>query len=252
MSAGGAAVWRQFATLRRQLARTDMSYRDKMTFAASRLLVMSRLSPTFRVARLAILELRDAPAGVGRLRDLEVRRAGVADLEGLCAVDQTPADLVRARLDQGSLAFVGAVGGRILCHVWFNSGPVPCSDHDITWPLEKGTFFSHNIAASPEAQGLGVLAQAFQNALVTLFAEQGARRVGCVVCPENLAALRLRLHVGFHRVGTVTSLTVPGALIARWSCGGTRKHWIGRRGQEPRIDLPPMSMPGPSRLITHT
>ena len=176
------------------------------------------------------------------MRDLVVRVAGNDDLPLLCAVNGSPPELVRARLDRGDLGFLGLVRDRVVCKTWFHKGPTPFAedaDNIVVWQLAPTTFWSYDGAAVPEAMATGVFIKMFVDGIRQLFERHGASRVLGTIRDQNRPSLALHDRLGFHRAGTVTTLTVPGWKWVHWHDAAGARQWIVRRGKPFSIDPAP-------------
>ena len=76
------------------------------------------------------------------------------DLDSVAGISETPPDLMRSRVTSGDRAYVGVLGGKIVCKTWFHQGPAPFEeDRDalVSWTIEPSAFWSYDGAAAPDA-----------------------------------------------------------------------------------------------------
>lgn len=221
--------------LQAELGQGDLSLSDRGLVVAQRAVNALGLGGRVALSRHVVFELREAPPltrSLRGLRDLVVRRGDLSDLEALQAVDGREPALLRRRFSDGDLAFVGQTGGRVLCHVFFHRGPRPFEEdlgRTVALPLERDTFWSYDAAADRESRASGVFIKVFQAALQSLFREQGAERVLCMVQHTNQPSLRMHEHLGFRRLGTLTALALPLGKLLRWEAtdGSARSFLLG-------------------------
>lgn len=228
-------IRRRLDRLRGEIARTDLSRRDKAVILSESALKACFLWPSVAVAREAIYELTAPPVAFRGLRDLGVRRASLEDAEQLAAMlpeDPTDPALIRARFAAGDTVFVGELEGRLLAHSWFHPGPVPF-DEDTelfgSYAIDEGAWWSYHAVAITEARTSGVFIKVFQSALRSLFADSGAKRILCGVKTTNRASVAMHERLGFRRVATLDSVLVPGLHWLRRRGDGSAHTWLRRR-----------------------
>jgi GNAT superfamily N-acetyltransferase len=227
---------------RRELVRTDIDRTARALHIAELSLKAARVVPTISLGHERLYELTAAPKRFRGLRDLAVRVAGPDDLPALAALTGASPQRIRDRLARGDLAYVGELDGRMLAHGWFHRGPEPFSE-DMPlfprWGIPADTFWSYHAYTLPEARSSGVFVKVFQIALHELLTVRGAARVRCLVKASNIASVQLHERMGFHRLGTVVALCVPGARLVSWHDGDGAQHWVQRRGDTTVLPLPP-------------
>lgn len=225
------------------LQREDLSRSDKAVLLLGRALARAHLQPRVFLGRQVFYQLDRPPAITRGLRDLIVRPGNLQDLPALCAIEDTPAALVRARLDRGDLVFVGQLGGDLLCHTWFHGGPAPFAEDAgawARWRLGADDFWSYAAAATTEARSSGVFVKVFQTALCALFREHGAARVVCMVRRVNRPSVLLHERLGFVRQGVLTTLALPGIKALRYVDATQTRLWIARREGGLTLPVPPL------------
>ncbi len=234
------------------LRQQDLSASDKAVVLARSLLRVSRLSRMVLVGRHVFFCLNAPPKVFRGLRDVVVRRAHAEDLEALCSVETSDPALLRSRFDRGDPCYVGLVGHKLICHVWFHRGPSPFHEDDrlmASWGLAPDTFWSYAAATSPESRSSGIFVKVFQEALGELFHEQRAAQVLCLVRHDNVGSLLLHERLGFCRLGTLTSMGLigrgPRILIWRGTASGRRRLFA-------RFGVKPLEVPMPPAERGHT
>jgi hypothetical protein len=212
---------------------------------AQRSLAVIGLGEHFSVGRHDIESLTEPPAPVNAVEGMTIRTAGEGDLEGVCAVDETPPRLVLERMRRGDLVYVGVTDRRVVCHAWFHRGPRPFTEDEpmlARWALPARTFWSYAGATAPEARRLGLLPQVLRTGLVDLFELHGAAQVLCRVSRANTMSLLLHERLGFKRLGTVTVVASPWGRSLVWlgaSPGSISKRFVLGPNSQESIGLPP-------------
>jgi hypothetical protein len=227
---------------RQELGRTDIDRTARALHIAELSLKAARVGPTIALGHERLYELTAAPKRFRGLRDLSVRVAGLPDLSALAGLTGASPTRIRDRLARGDLAYVGELDGRMLAHSWFHRGPEPfCEDMPLfpRWAVSVDTFWSYHAYTLPEARTSGVFVKVFQVALHELLSVHGAARVRCLVKASNMASVQLHERMGFHRLGTVVALCVPGARLVSWHGSGGAQHWVQRRADTTVLPLPP-------------
>ena len=243
---GQIRLSQRYNRLRTFLRQQNLSVSDKAVTLARDLLRVSKLSRIVVAGRHVFFCL-DAPPKVFRgLRDVVIRQAHAEDLEALCAVETSDAALLRSRFDRGDLCYVGLVGDKLTCHVWFHRGPEPFHEDDssmASWGLEPDTIWSYDAATSPESRSSGIFVKVFQEALGALFHEQRAAQILCLVRHDNAGSLLLHERLGFRRLGTLTSIGAighgPRILIWRGTASGRRRVVTRFGSQRFMVPMPP-------------
>ena len=236
------------ATLGDEMRRADLGPMEKALFIAERSLAAVGLGDAVALGRHDFFELDQPPTPGRRPEGLAIRTAGEADLEGVCAVAETPPRLVLERLRRGDLVYVGVVDGRVLCHAWFHRGPRPFTEDQpplARWALDATTFWSYGSAAA-EARGSGFFVDVFQTALADLFRLHGAGRVQCRIRRTNAIAALLHERIGFHRVGTMVGFGTPWLRSLVWLGPPARSFVLGPNSAT-ALSIPPAAQaPAPT------
>ena len=226
---------------RHELGRTDIDRTARALHIAELSLKAARVVPTIALGHERLYEITSAPKRFRGLRDLAVRVAGTGDLPALAGLAGTSPDRVRERLARGDMPYVGELDGRMLAHCWFHRGPEPfCEDMPLfpSWGIPADAFWSYHAYTHPEARASGVFVKVFQIALHELLTIHGAARVRCLVKASNVASVQLHERMGFHRLGTVVALCVPGARLVSWHDDDGTQHWVQRRGDTTVLPFP--------------
>jgi hypothetical protein len=228
--------------VRHELGRTDIDRTARALHIAELSLKAARVGPMIALGHERLYELTSAPKRFRGLRDLSVRVAGRADLPALAALTGASHIRIRDRLARGDLAYIGELDGRMLAHTWFHRGPEPFGE-DMPlfprWAIAADTCWSYHAYTLPEARTSGVFVKVFQIALHEILTTHGAARIRCLVKASNMPSVQLHERMGFHRLGTVVALCVPGARLVSWHGSGGAQHWVQRRGDTTVLPLPP-------------
>ena len=214
----GPASPGSLATLGAEMPRTDVGSVEKALLLAERSLAAVGLGGAITLGRHDFFELTRPPTPSRCPEGLAIRTAGEADLDGVCAVAETPPRLVVERLRRGDLVYIGVLDGRVSCHAWFHRGPRPFTEDQpplARWALDAATFWSYGGAAA-ETRGSGTFVDVFQTALADLFRLHGAERVQCRIRRTNIIAALLHERIGFQRVGTMTGFGTPWLRSLVW------------------------------------
>lgn len=235
-------VRRKLDRLRDELSRDDLDRTGRALYIAERSLMTAGIWPTVSVGHERFYQLTAAPKQFRGLRDLRVRVAGPDDTDALAALDNTPRWRIAERFARDDLAYVGELDGRLLAHAWFHRGPTSF-DEDMPllprWDVPADTFWSYNAYTLPEARTSGVFVKLFQTALRELIVDRGATRVRCRVKVSNAASVTLHERFGFEQLGTLITITVPGARLLSWQGSGCERRWIERRNCASIMKFPP-------------
>jgi hypothetical protein len=225
----------------KEMRRADIGAVEKTLLVAERSLVALGLGRAVTVGRHDFFELTRPPTPRRAPDGLEIRTAGVSDLEGLCAVAETPPRLVDERLRRGDVVYVGVADGRVACHAWFHRGPKPFTEDQTPlarWDLAAGTFWSYG-AAAIESRHSGHFVDVFQTALADLFRLHGAERVQCRIRRTNAIAALLHEQIGFVRVGSLTGFATPWLRSLVWLGTPARTFMLGPNSAQ-AIHIPPV------------
>lgn len=228
--------------IREELTRDDLDPPTRALRVAELALIAARVAPAVAIVHERFYELTKAPPQFRGLRDLVVRRAGPADADTLAELETTRADVDR-RLAAGDLAYVGELNGRVLAQAWFHPGPEPFDeDADLLarWSLDSDTFWSYAAYARPEARLSGVFVKVFQTALREIMTVHGGARVRCRVKAVNTPSVTLHERMGFHVIGEITALALPGMRILSWTGEGGARRWVYPRKKGNVMSLPPV------------
>jgi hypothetical protein len=224
-----------------QLRRGDLAPVDKALVLAQRSLAAAGLDEHLSIGRHDIYQLEAPPPILRGSGDLAIRTASDSDLDGVCAVDDTPPALVLERLRRGDLLYLGARDGRVLCHVWFHRGPRPFIEDEAVlarWALKSTTFWCYGEAAVSAARASGDFVEVFQTALDDLFKLHGAERVQCRVARADSLSLLLHERLGFKRLGTFSGFSTPWIRSLVWTGPPARSFLIGPNSTRTLL-LPP-------------
>lgn len=235
--------YRKLRHLAQVLHRPDLPPGDRALHVVQQLLYALHLDPYVRVQRRVAFELLTPPKVLRGLRDLLVRAGTRADVDGLCAVEDTPALLVHQRLDRGDRVYVGQLGGRILCHAWFHRGPQPFDEDQAQaarWGIERDCYWSYAAATTPDSRASGVFVKVFQTALNELFQLHGATQVRCLVRHSNAGSILLHERLGFRRLGQITSLRTPLFRWLLWEGPHVSRSWLWPAAAEVVVRIPPV------------
>jgi hypothetical protein len=222
--------------------RRDAPLAERLVHVGDRLTNALHLAPHVRVSRRIVFEITAAPPQFRGMRDLVVRRGDARDLRALATIDDTDPELVLERFARGDFAYVGQLGDAILCHTWFHRGPQPFSEDRYAcadWALDADTFWSYNGAAAATARSSGVFVKLFQQALRELFTDHGAKRVQGFIHDTNRPSITLHERMGFQRLGTLSTVALPGVKLLRWEGDGITRHFLARRDGDFALHLPP-------------
>jgi hypothetical protein len=245
---GIVGTWREWPGLRARLrGHTDgqpdhisVSSVEKALLIAERSLAIVGQGAGVTLGRHDFFELDSAPMPPEIAPGLAIRTAGEDDLEGVCAVAETPPRLVLERLRRGDLVYIGVAGGRVTCHAWFHRGPRPFTEdqpHLARWALDETTFWAYG-GAAVESRGSAFFVDVFQTALADLFSLHGARRVLCRIRRTNAIAALLHERLGFRRIGCIAGVGTPWLRSLVWLGPPTRTFILGPNSAT-TVDIPP-------------
>ncbi len=171
--------------------------------------------------RLAVLERRfDEPLVAFRPRvEAEIRQLRRDDEGAVTALDQTPGNVFRERLDRGHQCW-GAWCGGALRHVEWLAFADACVEYlGIRLLLDADAVYVYRAFTDVSFRGMG-FTPATQTACLPTLRRQGFRLAICAVLPENPWAFSPWLKVGYRRIGVLASLAVGSRRRARLRLDG--------------------------------
>jgi hypothetical protein len=234
-------IWAKLQHAGREVLRKDVSASERAVRLGQRLVNAGHLDPHVSIKRNVIVELTTPPKEIRALRDLIVRRGGERDVESLATIDDTPPELVRARLARGDLAYLGLIGGKVVCKTWFHRGPAPFDeDRDaiVAWALAPSAFWSYNGAAAPDAMATGFFIKMFVVGLRELFEQEKATQILGYIRDNNAPSLALHDRLGFARAGTLITVNLPAVKWVHWRGRGGARQWLVRRARSLTFSVP--------------
>jgi hypothetical protein len=205
-----------------ELRRKGNTPADKVLRVAQRG-IWSIKSPNVNLGKVIVVDLRSPPEASHGMADLLVRRAELADVPALSAVDGSDPAIFQRRLADEDLGYVGQLDDEILCYTWFHRGPRPFEEDRGKFApldLEESTFWSYDAMTRPDVRSSGIFPKVFRHALRDIFHVHGAKRILGSIDHINDASLGVHKRLGFRTIGSVTSLVVPGFKWLRWEAGG--------------------------------
>lgn len=175
----------------------------------------------------------------------ETRAAGPDDLAALASVGNAEADDVRARLENGDLAYLAWDDDRAVAYVWFRAGS--WTEDDTVFVLADDERWAYDSFVAPSARGRRIAPGLMAHALADL-QQRGVRRVLSVIDHLNEASLRASRRYGGRPIGSFLTVAVPGAVVVRERrLADDRVGWSFHRGPGPIVRRPPGPSPVAAR-----
>jgi hypothetical protein len=216
-------------SLAEHLLRLDVPGVDKAFVIAQRSLVTLGLGERMAVTRRDVWQLETAPPA-GPAGELVVRTAAARDLDGVCAVIETPLALVHERLRNGDWVYVGLLDGIVVCHLWFHRGPRPFTEDEHTlarWALPASTVWCFGHGATPVGRDTSLRETLYRTALRDAFTLHGAAAVQTATSSANSASRLLHESLGFRRLGHLMGFATPWLRTVIWQGETTRTYVLG-------------------------